>query len=73
MNRKFPGNTWGTCPDGTEKVGCGPQETFINCADVAINPISGSYHPPKNRDNPFQIYYKDYSKQGNPLVPLVVR
>jgi len=29
-------NTWGICPNGTESVGCGPQETFINCADISI-------------------------------------
>ncbi|XP_011050907.1 PREDICTED: uncharacterized protein LOC105143982 isoform X1 [Acromyrmex echinatior] len=30
------GNTWGTCQDGTQRVGCGPQETFRSCADVTI-------------------------------------
>lgn len=30
------GNTWGKCDNGTEVVGCGPQETFRNCADVQI-------------------------------------
>ncbi|XP_066987427.1 uncharacterized protein [Macrobrachium rosenbergii] len=32
------GNTWGTCPDGSGANGCGPQETFVNCADVSIFP-----------------------------------
>ncbi|XP_037799692.1 uncharacterized protein LOC119594706 [Penaeus monodon] len=32
------GNSWGTCPDGGEGLGCGPQETFVNCADVSIHP-----------------------------------
>ncbi|XP_033324121.2 uncharacterized protein LOC117219248 [Megalopta genalis] len=31
------GNNWGECSDGTSKVGCGPQETFKNCADVSIS------------------------------------
>lgn len=31
-------NTWGTCANGTEAVGCGGQETFINCK------ISSSYN-----------------------------
>jgi len=31
------GNTWGDCGNGTSAVGCGPQETFVNCADVQIN------------------------------------
>ncbi|KYM90251.1 hypothetical protein ALC53_01862 [Atta colombica] len=30
------GNTWGTCEDGTQRVGCGPQETFRSCADITI-------------------------------------
>uniref|UniRef100_T1J472 Chitin-binding type-4 domain-containing protein n=1 Tax=Strigamia maritima TaxID=126957 RepID=T1J472_STRMM len=30
------GNNWGTCKDGIGKVGCGPQETFRACADIAI-------------------------------------
>ena len=30
------GNTWGTCQDGGSRLGCGPQETFRNCADVRI-------------------------------------
>ncbi|XP_044746682.1 uncharacterized protein LOC123308180 [Coccinella septempunctata] len=30
------GNNWGTCPDGRGKLGCGPQETFRNCADIKI-------------------------------------
>ena len=30
------GNTWGTCNNGNTGLGCGPQETFRNCADVRI-------------------------------------
>ena len=30
------GNSWGKCPDGTGKLGCGDQETFRGCSDVAI-------------------------------------
>lgn len=30
------GNNWGICEDGTGANGCGNQETFVNCADVAI-------------------------------------
>ncbi|KAF0300476.1 hypothetical protein FJT64_027031 [Amphibalanus amphitrite] len=43
----YAGNTWGTCSDGEEAVGCGPQETFVNCADVAIvsnTPYFGPVH-----------------------------
>ncbi|XP_046464103.1 uncharacterized protein LOC124209905 [Daphnia pulex] len=34
--RYFAGNNWGKCPNGTEKVGCGPQEQFFGCADIRI-------------------------------------
>ncbi|CAG7815129.1 unnamed protein product [Allacma fusca] len=30
------GTRWGNCGDGTEALGCGPQETFRGCADIAI-------------------------------------
>jgi len=30
------GNDWGTCENGTQAVGCGPQETFRACADISI-------------------------------------
>ncbi|XP_017883005.2 uncharacterized protein LOC108626699 [Ceratina calcarata] len=29
-------NNWGQCDDGTSDLGCGPQETFKNCADISI-------------------------------------
>jgi len=31
-------NSWGTCENGTGAVGCGPQENFRACADIAIKP-----------------------------------
>ncbi|XP_005092455.1 uncharacterized protein LOC101859842 [Aplysia californica] len=30
------GNSWGTGPDGTQCVGCGNQEQFYGCADIAV-------------------------------------
>ncbi|KAK5648476.1 hypothetical protein RI129_003368 [Pyrocoelia pectoralis] len=30
------GNHWGQCEDGSGAVGCGPQETFRSCSDIAI-------------------------------------
>uniref|UniRef100_A0A0K8TUX0 Chitin-binding type-4 domain-containing protein n=2 Tax=Bactrocera latifrons TaxID=174628 RepID=A0A0K8TUX0_BACLA len=30
------GNNWGPCGNGTGALGCGPQETFVNCADISI-------------------------------------
>nr|XP_015836356.1 PREDICTED: uncharacterized protein LOC661801 isoform X1 [Tribolium castaneum] len=35
--RYIAGNNWGTCPNGTGAVGCGPQEEFRACADVTIS------------------------------------
>ncbi|UYV82934.1 hypothetical protein LAZ67_22001435 [Cordylochernes scorpioides] len=34
----YTGNSWGRCNDGKRKegMGCGPQETFRGCADIAI-------------------------------------
>lgn len=29
-------NNWGICEDGSNKPGCGPQETFRSCSDIAI-------------------------------------
>ena len=38
------GNNWGKCDDGTERVGCGPQEQFRACADISIG--KGAASPP---------------------------
>ncbi|CAG9821461.1 unnamed protein product [Phaedon cochleariae] len=35
--RYIAGNNWGNCPNGTGAVGCGPQEEFRACADIAIS------------------------------------
>ena len=32
----------GTCPNGTEAVGCGPQEEFRACADITITEADGT-------------------------------
>ncbi|CAH1775247.1 unnamed protein product [Owenia fusiformis] len=29
-------NSWGIDPDGTECVGCGPQEEFYGCSDISV-------------------------------------
>ena len=34
--RYVAGNNWGMCPDGNGAVGCGPQEEFRSCADIAL-------------------------------------
>ncbi|KAK8783831.1 hypothetical protein V5799_009809 [Amblyomma americanum] len=38
-------NNWGDCGDGKMALGCGPQETYRNCADVAIVPSFGLRGP----------------------------
>lgn len=30
------GNNWGFCPDGSGRLGCGPQENFRTCSDISI-------------------------------------
>lgn len=44
--RYIAGNNWGTCPDGSGAVGCGPQEEFRACADVAIGEGKGTQQRP---------------------------
>lgn len=70
------GNMWGTCPNGTEAVGCGKAETFRNCADISIYSNTGSGRPPlfvENR-NPFLLYYRDLrADPENNVFPLIVR
>ncbi|KAF5281674.1 hypothetical protein FQR65_LT14604 [Abscondita terminalis] len=39
--RYIAGNNWGRCPNGTEQVGCGPQEEFRACADITIGKYVG--------------------------------
>lgn len=34
--RYVAGNNWGMCTDGNGAVGCGPQEEFRSCSDIAI-------------------------------------
>lgn len=29
-------NNWGVCEDGSERVGCGYQEVYRNCADISV-------------------------------------
>eukprot|EP00092_Neocalanus_flemingeri_P037458 GFUD01040790.1.p1 GENE.GFUD01040790.1~~GFUD01040790.1.p1 ORF type:complete len:387 (-),score=70.30 GFUD01040790.1:134-1294(-) len=62
-------NSWGDCKNGTLALGCGPQETFRNCADIRI--VSSATFLPAT-DNPRAIMIRDInSKTGR--TPLVVR
>ncbi|XP_050499667.1 uncharacterized protein LOC126880056 [Diabrotica virgifera virgifera] len=72
----YTGNQWGECTNGTQAQGCGKSETFRNCADVAIHSSAGGAIPPVFVENlnPYQLFYKDYSKPAPyNVVPLVVR
>lgn len=80
------GNTWGVDGAGEEGVGKGPQETFINCADIIINTNTptGFYPPHGNQvDNPWALYFRgrfpglpndSHTRPlDNGLKPLVIR
>ena len=41
------GNTWGRDESGRGCMGCGHQETFVNCADVSIRGWTTDPQPPK--------------------------
>merc|ERR1712107_20230 len=60
-------NSWGNCKNGTSGLGCGPQETFRNCADVRI--VRTAAELPVT-DNPRAIMIRDEtSKTGvSPLI-----
>ena len=67
------GNTWGKCEDGTEKVGCGDQETFRNCADIQIYSVTQiPPHAAANVDIPNAIFYTS-AKDGGEPEPLVIK
>ncbi|CAG9803569.1 unnamed protein product [Chironomus riparius] len=73
----YTGNMWGKCANGTEAVGCGPAETFRNCADIAIYTSAGAGRPPlfvSEKQNPFLLYYRDLrADPQNNVFPLIVR
>ncbi|RXG57027.1 hypothetical protein Avbf_12228, partial [Armadillidium vulgare] len=68
--------------NGSESVGCGDQETFINCADVEIY-SNVPVKDPVDVPNPWTIFYRgnkfsnivkaNDSVPANELKPLVVR
>jgi len=48
--RYIAGNNWGICPDGNGAVGCGPQEEFRACSDIALGEGANTpILPPKPR------------------------
>ncbi|XP_074596056.1 uncharacterized protein LOC141851240 [Brevipalpus obovatus] len=44
-------NNWGKCQNGKYEVGCGPQETYRNCADIAITRDLGIRGPAKTLES----------------------
>ncbi|XP_062588557.1 uncharacterized protein LOC134250222 [Saccostrea cucullata] len=64
------GNNWGTCEDGYGGLGCGKQEEYYNCADVAILP------PSANRTRSARPGYVDRkylftTTTQNPMMPIL--
>lgn len=51
-------NNWGQCADGSHQVGCGPQETYRNCADIAVNHEGGVRGPNDNSINSNDVRYR---------------
>lgn len=47
------GNFWGTDKNGKSCIGCGPQELFVNCADIAIadDTIYRTHNSTKRQDD----------------------
>lgn len=56
-------NSWGDCGNGTKTLGCGPQETFRNCADIRIV-STPSQLPAEGMDNPRALYVNDPSSKS---------
>lgn len=69
-------------------MGCGEQETFINCADVTIIQMPYNYKPTpatrnnnylapsltsSPRSNQYRLYYRDMSRAGAPMTALAVK
>jgi len=48
--RYFAGNSWGRCENSTEGIGCGAQEEFRACSDIAIHDNSGWFDTTPNTD-----------------------
>jgi len=75
------GNTWGKCDNGTEAIGCGPQETFRNCADIQIFSNAPTGFVPNGIDSPYvpyappsAIYVLKRTRNGQALrIPFIVR
>ncbi|XP_043064454.1 uncharacterized protein LOC108100432 isoform X2 [Drosophila ficusphila] len=44
--RYVAGNNWGVCSDGNGAMGCGPQEEFRSCSDIALTTNVGVYADP---------------------------
>ncbi|KAG7200447.1 hypothetical protein KM043_016050 [Ampulex compressa] len=51
--RYFAANNWGDCGNGTGAVGCGPQEEFRACADIAIGDNEPTLPPKSTTTKPY--------------------
>jgi len=50
-------NFWGLCENGSSLTGCGPQETYRNCADIKIEPRDKVTEDVDNTLNNFMVNY----------------
>ncbi|XP_070851903.1 uncharacterized protein [Drosophila suzukii] len=50
--RYVAGNNWGICSDGNGAIGCGPQEEFRSCSDIAITKKGSTYTGPSRSSYP---------------------
>ncbi|XP_049876387.1 uncharacterized protein LOC126373994 isoform X2 [Pectinophora gossypiella] len=61
--RYTAGNNWGTCQNGTQGLGCGPQEQFGACSDISIGMSKQRLREmPDNDEIPYPLFY--YMKNG---------
>jgi len=72
--RYVAGNNWNWCGDGTGALGCGPQENFRGCSDVAINssggddsttmqPGGGDNSPWSNNNKDTRVFFLDLKRR----------
>jgi len=68
------GNSWGACSNGTQGIGCGPQEEFRACSDISIKTADGDFSKEPNhlkdldggRVAPYQETVRDTSQEYQP-------
>ncbi|XP_043205893.1 uncharacterized protein LOC122372583 [Amphibalanus amphitrite] len=63
--RYHAGNSWGQCVNGSYAVGCGPQEEFYGCSDVAVgDDVGPSDYRPTVPEVPNEV---DEARKARPI------